>query len=277
MMTPALALVAALAAPRYDAEAVEAIAAMETAAGATNDYTMRLVKSELIDRKPTPPETLVVKWQRPGKIYLKQTDGLREGQETIYVPGWNKNRLKLSKWFNWNLDPHGMLAMANTHHPITEVGLIRLVEVVVDNVRRAQAKGVGTLTLAGKEQLFGRPVTRLEATMPPTGKTPTIEKGQTLWDVAKSTGQSMYVILNANRGRGWQQADHPKPGDAVVVPDFYGGRLVLWIDDALRLPLQIDVYDHDGTLYEHYEYHDLKVNVALKDVDFDPTNPSYKF
>jgi outer membrane lipoprotein-sorting protein len=281
MTTTALALVIALAGapagPRYDADAVEALDAMQKAAAATNDYTMRLVRSELIDRKLTPAETITVKWQKPGKIYLRQTDSVREGQETIYVPGWNKNRLKVSKWFNWNLDPHGTLAMAHTHHPITEVGLIHLVGVVLDNVRRAREKNVGTLTLAGKEKLFGRPVTRVEATMPATGKSPTIEKGQTLWDVAKSTDQSMYVILNANRGRGWQQAEHPKPGDAVIVPDFYGGRLVLWIDDALHLPIQIDVYDHEGTLYEHYEHHDLKVNVGLTAADFDPANPKYKF
>ena len=63
----------------------------------------------------------------------------------------------------------------------------------------------------------------------------------------------------------------------MIVPEFYAGRLVLWIDDELHLPLQIDLYDHEGNLYEHYEHHDLKINVELTDADFDPANPAYRF
>ena len=117
----------------------------------------------------------------------------------------------------------------------------------------------------------------MEATFPPTGKTPTITKDETLWEIAKTTGQSMYVILHANQRRGWTQADHPKPGDAIMVPEFYAGRMVIWIDETRHLPLQIDLYDHEGALYEHYEHHDLKINVGLKPIDFDPKNPAYKF
>jgi outer membrane lipoprotein-sorting protein len=282
MMTPQavvllLAVAANAAVPRYDADAVSALAAMEKGAAATNDYTMSLVKRELFGTELSPAETIAIKWQRPQRIYLHETVGMREGQEVIYVPGWNKNRLKVHKWFNWNLDPYGTLAMAHTHHPITEVSLVRLVDLVLDNVRRARAKNVGTLASFGSETLFGRRVVRVEATTPPTGTSPTVEKGQTLWDIAKATGQSMYVILHANKSRGWTQADHPKPGDAAIVPDFYAGRVVLWIDQELQLPIEVDLYDHEGHLYEHYEHHDLRVNVGLTDVDFDPKNPAYRF
>jgi len=284
----AVALVAWLAAPaapavphRYDAEALSALDAMEKAAAATNDYTMRLVKRELRGSELTPAETIVIKWQRPQRIYLHETQGIREGQEVLYVPGWNKNKIRVHKGtfpdVNLSMDPYGSLAMANSHHPVPEIGLPRLVGLVLDNVKRARAKNFGTLTFEGRETLFGRPVSRVEATTSPTGKTPTLEKGQTLWDIARATGQSMYVILHANRRRGWRQADHPEPGDAVMVPEFYAGRLVLWIDDELHLPLQIDLYDHEGRLYEHYEHHELKVNVGLTDADFDPKNPQYKF
>jgi len=281
----ALALVVALAgtaaAPRYDAEAFAALEAMEKAAAGTHDYTMRLVKRELRGTELTPEETIVIKWQRPQRIYLHELAGPREGQEVLYAPGWNKNKIRVHKGsfpdFNVNLDPYGTMAMANSHHPVPEISLVRLVDLVLDNVRRARAKNVGSLTYVGHETVFGRPTVKLEATTPPTGKTPTIAKGETLWDISKATGQSMYVILNANRARKWRQADHPERGDAVIVPDFYAGRLVLWIDDALQLPLQIDLYDHEGKLYEHYEHHDLEINVGLTDADFDPKNPAYRF
>src|SRR5262249_38529000 len=97
------------------------------------------------------------------------------------------------------------------------------------------------------------------------------------WNIARATGQDMYVILHANRRRGWTQADHPKPGDAVVVPEFYAGRMTLWVDVELHLPIQIDLYDHYGSLYEHYEHRDLAIGVGLKDAAFDPKNRAYRF
>ena len=285
MTSQALALVVALAgtaaAPRYDAEAFAALEAMEKAAAGTHDYTMRLVKRELRGTELMPEETIAIKWQRPQRIYLHELAGPREGQEVLYAPGWNKNRIKVHKGsfpdVNVNLNPYGTMAMAQSHHPVPEVSLVRLVDLVLDNLRRARAKNAGRLIFAGPETLFGRKTVRLEAMLPPTGKTPTIAKGETLWDISKATGQSMYVILHANRARKWWQADHPERGDSVIVPDYYAGRLVLWIDEELQLPLQIDLYDHEGALYEHYEHHDLEVNVGLTAADFDPKNPAYHF
>ena len=272
---------AAAAAPAHDAAALAVLDSMASAAAAVNDYTMTLVKRERRGREMEPEETMAIRWQRPQRVYLKELAGPREGQEVLYAAGWNKNRLRAHKGsfpdISINLDPYGTTAMAHAHHPVPEVSLVGFVDLVMENVRKARAKGVGTIAVAGRETLWGMPVTKLELTMPPTGTSPTIAKGQTLWDIAKATGQSMYVILHANRARGWRQADHPEPGDAVIVPDFYAGRLVLWVDDARHLPLQADLYDHEGALYEHYEHRDLAVNVGLTDADFDPKNPAYDF
>lgn len=276
-----LLAVAGTPAARYDADAFAALEAMEKATAGLHDYTMRLVKRELRDTVLSPEESIVIKWQSPQRIYLHEIAGLREGQEVLYAPGWNKDRIKVHPGsfpdVTLNLNPYGSMAMAHSHHPVPEVSLVHLTDLVLDNVRRARAKNVGTLTTVGRETLFGRPVLKIEATAPANAKTPTIEKGETLWDIAKASGQSMYVILHANRDRRWREADHPQKGDAVIVPDYYAGRLVLWIDDELQLPLQIDLYDHEGHLYEHYEHHDLKVNVGLTDADFNPKNPAYRF
>jgi outer membrane lipoprotein-sorting protein len=63
----------------------------------------------------------------------------------------------------------------------------------------------------------------------------------------------------------------------VIVPHFYAGRMTLWVDEKLKLPLQVDLYDHEGRLYEHYEHRNLEVNVGLGPADFDPKNPAYDF
>jgi len=224
---------------------------------------------------------MTVKWRRPQQIYLKEIAGPREGQEVLYAPGWNKNRIKVHNGsfprITLNLDPYGNLAMGHSHHPVPEVSLARFVEILAANVKHAQEKNTGTLRVKAHETLFGRRTVVLEATMPPTGTTPTLAKGQTLWDVARATGQSMYVILNANRKRRWSQPDHAKPGDAVFVPDFYASGMVLWVDEELHLPIQAELYDHDGYLYEHYEHKDLVIDAPLKDADFDPKNQAYRF
>jgi outer membrane lipoprotein-sorting protein len=287
MIVPQLFVVLAAAAaapapaPRHDPDAFAALVAMEHATAGIRDYTMRLVTRELRGTELSPEETIDIKWQRPQRIYLHEVAGPREGQEVLYAPGWNKGRIRVHKGsfpdWNVNLDPYGATAMAHSHHPVPEISLVHLTEIVLDNLRRARGRNVGSLSLRGHEAVFGRPAMKLEARTPATGRSPTLAKGQTLWDLAKATGQSMYVILHANRVRKWRQADHPEPGDAVIVPEFYAGRLVLWIDDELHLPLQIDLYDHEGNLYEHYEHHDLKINVGLTDSDFDPANPAYRF
>lgn len=265
----------------YDSSALAAVDAMTKASRELRDYTMRLVKRELRGKVLSDPETIVVKWQTPQRIYLREIDGEWKGQEVLYAPGWNKDRIKVHPgtfpYFTVNLDPYGNLAMAHSHHPVPEVSLVRFVDLVAANVRKARARNVGTVRAVGREDLWGRSTTKVEMTTPPTGTTPTIGKGETIWDVARATGQDMYVILHANRARGWWRADHPERGDAVIVPDFYAGRMVLWIDDELHLPIQADLYDHDGNLYEHYEHRDLKVDVGLVDADFDPKHPGYHF
>jgi len=283
LLAAAVAVASPAPAPetRYQPEALEVLSAMADAAASVNDYTMLLVKRELRGKVMDDEETLVVKWQRPQRIYLREIEGPREGEEVLYASGWNKNRIKVHRGsfpaITVNLDPYGNLAMAHAHHAVPEVSLVRFVDLVEDNVRRARAKSFGTAAVVAHEALWGRSATKLELTTPPTGTSPTLEKGQTLWDVARATRQDMYVILHANRARQWRQADHPQPGDAVIVPEFYAGRLVLWVDDALHLPLQADLYDHEGNLYEHYEHRDLAVNVGLKATDFDPKNPAYHF
>ena len=281
----ACAAVAASPAPspldRYDAEAVAVLEGMFAAGASIEDYRMELVRRELIGKELEPEERYLVKWKRPQSIYLKQLAGPHEGQEVLYAQGWNKNRIKVHKGtfpdLTVNLDPRGRLAMGHVHHPVPDVNIPNLVKIVQDNFTRARAKGVGTLKLLGRGELFGVPAIELEMTAPPTGTSPTLEEGQTLWDLADASGQSMYVILHANARRGWTQADHAQPGDAVIIPHFYAGRMTLWIDEKGKLPLQVDLYDHEGRLYEHYEHHDLEVNVGLEPADFDPKNPSYDF
>lgn len=64
--------------------------------------------------------------------------------------------------------------------------------------------------------------------------------------------------------------------------DFFE-RVRVTFDDALELPIRFEAYEWpsnpggDPVLVEDYIYHDLKLNVGLGDLDFDPNNRAYSF
>ncbi|MFC2131018.1 DUF1571 domain-containing protein [Bacteroidota bacterium] len=59
--------------------------------------------------------------------------------------------------------------------------------------------------------------------------------------------------------------------------DFYCHIIYVYIDTKLNLPLIIVAYDWNKTMIEKYYYKDVKINVGLKDIDFDADNPRYNY
>ncbi len=273
--------VAAEAPPSPDPRVL--LSEMDAAAARLRDYTTLLVKQEyfLDDGKLEPEEHLLFKWARPYRVYFKNVQGANPGREVIYVQGRNNDRIRVHKGtfpdVNLNLDPHGAWATDGTHHPIDESSLPDLVRLIVGNAGDAEKAGEGSLRFLGSRELGGRPCDEIELTSPRTGTVHVMEKGETLWDVSRAYGKSMYAILQANRARGWTGPADPKRGAEVFVPRYYAGRLDVCIDRQTFLPLRVTVWDFDGTLYERYEHRDLKIDVGLTDADFDPKNPAYHF
>jgi len=58
---------------------------------------------------------------------------------------------------------------------------------------------------------------------------------------------------------------------------FYGHIIYIYLDDLLNLPVKFDVYDWNDKLLESYTFSDMKINVGLKDIDFDTENKAYNF
>lgn len=58
---------------------------------------------------------------------------------------------------------------------------------------------------------------------------------------------------------------------------FYGHSIYIYLDDLLNLPVKFDVYDWNDKLLESYTFSDMKINVGLKDIDFDIENKAYNF
>lgn len=58
---------------------------------------------------------------------------------------------------------------------------------------------------------------------------------------------------------------------------YYAHRVVLFIDQALGLPIKVSIYDGSDALLEEYLFRQLEINIPFKACDFDPANPAYNF
>jgi hypothetical protein len=259
-----------------------ALDAMRYAVAGIHDYTMTLVSQEWDGDQLGPEQTLSAKWARPFKVYYKRLCAPHKGREILYADGWNDGRLKVSlntwpKNIKLNLDPHGDLAMGGTRHPVDETSIVYLVNMVLDNFRRADEVGEAHTEDLGVETILDRPCRRVRLTTKQDVTTHTLEKGETLWDVEKKYDIAMAPLLHENRAMRWETPGDAKPGQTVRVTRYYAAKIDLWIDEEMSLPLRAEIYDGDGVMFERFEHRDLRVNVGLGPDDFSPRNPDYKF
>ncbi|MEL7334730.1 MAG: DUF1571 domain-containing protein, partial [Planctomycetota bacterium] len=139
------------------------------------------------------------------------------------------------------LAPDSLLAMANARYPITEIGLHTLAKRLIER---------------GSEDLT-RDSTRVELT------------------AGHMVGNQRTLLIQVRRAT-------PTGGEN----DFSLAEIA--IDNQTLLPVRYTAYGWDKDrakgepedtppLLESYTYRDLKVNVGLKDTDFDRENSEYRF
>jgi len=246
------------------------------------DYTMTLVTQEWRGDGLAPAATIVAKWARPFKFYYKRLTAPHLGREILFAEGWNDDKLKVSvrAWpvnIGVNINPHGELAMADTRHPVEETSLVYLVNVVLDNFTRAEARGEAMTEDLGEETILGRKCHRVRLYTMQSTTPHTLGRDETLWDVEKAYQSAMAPLMHENRNLGWATPNDAKPGQTIRVPRYYASRIDLWVDETMALPLRAEIYDASGAMFERFEHRDLKVNVGLGAKDFSPSNPEYKF
>lgn len=255
----------------------EILARARKAMAEVNDYRGEFVKKERIDGD-LKTEKMFFKFARPFKVYLKYIDP-HPGQEVLYIRGWNKNKIKAHKGsfpdITVNLSPYGRQAMKDSHQPIMTFGLERQIRIMANIHRNAMKRGEGTYEVSDGGMFFGQPVWKIEARLPKTGRIVKAKDDENLWEFAERVGQDMYVILHHN-----DDIDSPKDideGDEVFVPYHYGSRLEYLVSQRTYMPLRETSWDHQGKIYESYEYPVLQLNPGLTPKDFDPDNDAYDF
>jgi outer membrane lipoprotein-sorting protein len=135
-----LALGAAASAPPEDPTAL--LLRMEAAYAAVGDYTARFIRQERIGSDLRPREEALLKFQRPGRIYLRWLDGPRRGRQLLFVPGRDGARVLvhepglLSGRFTVLMAPDSPRILRESRHPVTDVGFGPLIDLILGSVRR---------------------------------------------------------------------------------------------------------------------------------------------
>ncbi|MDR0520680.1 MAG: DUF1571 domain-containing protein [Planctomycetaceae bacterium] len=190
----------------------------------------------------------------PFSVYIKfRFPKEMNGQEAIYVRGQNDSKLfahgvGVQKMVGTlKLDPNGILAMRGNKYPITEMGILNLVDKLLEVGRKDSQYGECDVSYKEDCKIGGVKDKDGNYKKPPRECT---------------------LI----------QVTHPVPRKEFI---FHIARI--YVDKELNVPIQYESYDwakkagEPPMLIEAYSYIDLNLNVKLTDEDFDYQNPKYSY
>lgn len=216
------------------------------------DYTATFVKRERLDGEDLQDlQTMQLKMRhKPFSVYLKWTEGGDVGREVLFVEGVNDDRLlvhpgglKGKLLPALKLEPTGSMAMAEVRHPVTEMGLLALTDLLISYRKRdlGLARGV-RWEILDDQKFSDRDCHCFVVEYASRDVEPVYRKSITYIDKELS----LPVCV---RNFGW-----PAAGEEIE-------------------PKELDT----TTMIEYYGYSNIKFETRLGDADFDKTNKEYTF
>lgn len=218
-----------------------------------NDYTARFVKQERDSSGMLAPESeILMKVQTrcrneendaPMRVYLafNKPQNLK-GREVIWGADLFDGKmvvhevgLLLGLKTLW-LDPTGFLAMQGQRYPISEIGIMKLIDKLIERGEKDRNNPDISVNIIADQKL----------------------------------DDTTTQVIQIRRSKRSNQEDDFSLAEITIDPErqlILGYRAFGWPDEP----------EGDPVLLESYLYHDVKTNVGLTDVDFDPKNSDYNF
>lgn len=154
-----------------DVDPFDLLERAQSAYGSVTDYTAVLRKQERIAGELRPEETILLKFKRPFKVYMRWLEGPHAGRQALYVKGAHGDKFLvhetgiLARFFTVALDPDGPHVREESRFPVTEIGIGRLVDRLAADARRAlRAKGLALREL-GKRRSGATELSEVEAVL----------------------------------------------------------------------------------------------------------------
>ena len=215
----------------------ESLAALQN----VQDYEATFTRRELVKNRQVSEQTQLRVRHQPFSIYMK-TIAPSAGREVLYVAGKNQNHL-LAR------EASGIRALGGTVRlPVTS-------PMVLANTRHP-------ITDAGMKRLLELAIAQWEL------ESKYGEIDVKFYPDAKIGNIACEVI----------ESTHPQPRR-----QFPYSMTRVFFDKQTRFPIRAENYGFPKTpgdaapLLEEFTYENIKVNVGLKDADFDHNNPNYSF
>lgn len=222
------------------------------------DYRATVVKQERIGKQLSDVVRMALKLRyreasgdtsiRPVDVYLKFLEPKGQaGREVIWSQGLNENLMRVHEAGFLNvatveLAPTSRLAMIGNRYPISDIGIEKLLEKLLERGERDRMFAGCEVIVQENVQVAGRICTRIEVLH--RDKELDVAGGVHKFDFHRAV-----IDLDVELG----------------IPIHYAS--YLW-------PLE---GQDDLVLDEEFTYEDLEFNVGLTDEDFDPENPAYNY
>jgi outer membrane lipoprotein-sorting protein len=144
---------------------------MTQAYAQVDHYTATFLTQERVAGELGPKQWLVLKFKKPFKVYLRWLKGKHEGRQALYPAGADGNELwvrlpVLVGTVTISLDPQSPRARKDSRHPITDVGIGRLIDFITDSVYRGLQRGELTIEDGSQHATFDRPTQRFRLHFP---------------------------------------------------------------------------------------------------------------
>ena len=148
---------------------------MGTAYEGITDYTALFLKRERPKNGPLPQvEKIHLRFQEPFKVHMTW-ETPNKGRAAAYIEGENDNKVLVNpggvlRFMRLALDPEGPKAMGEGHHSIRKAGIRNMIDMVMEQYRRARANEEITLRYLGLGAVDGRQAYHLGLEYPKSKK-----------------------------------------------------------------------------------------------------------
>ena len=209
----------------------------------------------------------------PQRVYMRNVKGL----EVLWVAGQNDGDAWVYPnsfpYVTLNLDPNGAIMRKNQHHSILDAGFGTIADLIRGSAQRRDHSYEKSFRYTGDSTIAGRPCYVLRSEFPQfryvTYKT---VANDTPRRIADKFGCGEYRVMERNNLTPGKKIE---AGKTLQVPNSYGRRTIICVDQKLMLPLVVQVNDDKG-LFEKFEFSDIIPNQPIPLAEFSKGFPEYK-
>jgi len=243
----------------------------------TVSYTVHL--KERVDGKLSEERTGNIKMTvKPLQVYYFMILP-RYGAELLYNSKAYGNNIYINPngfpWFSFNLDPDNKWMRKSRHHTILDAGFEYIKDILgrflaqshnltdfkISNPGKQKINNIDCLAITIEKEVFFY-------------KNYTMKEGEDISEFARKEGLSDFMVLERNPKYEWY--DSPKPGETLVVPNFYAKKVAILVDPSSFLPVSLQIFDDIG-LFEEVTFSDINIHPVFNSDTFSIENPDYGF